>query len=122
MKLNQLRSIIKEELKNSLNEYQDKFKMVGMLVTDINDRNQQEVLSDIRSVTGVTIVGSEEPMAYADQDKSKFKSILTVKVDGHPWITKGGFSREKMEDVITDIKTVPGVQGFFVKGDDISAL
>ena len=122
MKLNQLRSIIKEELKNSLNEYQDKFKMTGMLVTDINDRNQQEILSDIRSVTGVTVVGTEEPMAYADQDKSQFKSILTVKVDGHPWITKGGFSRDKMEDVIEDVKKVPGVRGFFVKSDNISAL
>ena len=96
--------------------------MVGTLVTDINDRNQTEILSDIRSLAGVTIVGSEEPMAYADQDKAQFKSILTVKVDGHPWIAKGGFGREKMEDVIADIKKVPGVQGFFVKGDNISAL
>jgi len=122
VKLNQLRSIIKEELKSSLNEYQDKYKIIGTLVTNTNDRNQTEILSDIRSITGVTVVGSEEPMAYADQDKSKFKSLLTVKVDGHPWITKGGFSREKLEDVVADIKRVPGVQGFFVKGDDISAL
>jgi hypothetical protein len=61
-------------------------------------------------------------MAYADQDKSKFQSILTIKVDGHPWITKGGFSRDKMEDVIEDVKKVPGVRGFFVKSDNISAL
>jgi hypothetical protein len=122
MKLNQLRSLIKEELKNSLNEYQDKFKMIGTLITDINDRNQTEILSDIRSLAGVTIVGSEEPMAYADQDKAKFQSILTVKVDGHPWITKGGFGREKMGDVVDDIKKIPGVKGFFVKGDNISAL
>jgi|TARA_R100000084_G_C4584676_1_gene115457 hypothetical protein len=122
VKLNQLRSIIKEELKNSLNEYQDKFKMVGMLVTDINNRNQQEILSDIRSVTGVTVVGSEEPMAYADQDKSQFKSILTVKVDGHPWILKGGFSREKMLDIVDDIKKIQGVKAFNIKDDSISAL
>ena len=104
MKLNQLRSIIKEELKNSLNEYQDKFKMVGMLVTDINN------------------VGTEEPMAYADQDKSQFKSILTVKVDGHPWILKGGFSREKMLDIVDDIKKIQGVKAFNIKDDSISAL
>ena len=122
MKLDQLRSLIKEELKSSLNEYQDKFKMVGMLVTDINDRNQQEILSDIRSVTGVTVVGSEEPMAYADQDKSQFKSILTVKVDGHPWILKGGFSREKMLDIVDDIKKIQGVKAFNIKDDSISAL
>ena len=122
VKLSQLRSIIKEELKNSLNEYQDKFKMVGTLVTDINNRNQQEILSDIRSVTGVTVVGTEEPMAYADQDKSQFKSILTVKVDGHPWILKGGFSREKMLDIVDDIKKIQGVKAFNIKDDSISAL
>ena len=122
VKLNQLRSIIKEELKNSLNEYQDKFKMIGTLVTDINDRNQTEILSDIRSLAGVTIVGSEEPMAYADQDKSQFKSILTVKVDGHPWILKGGFSREKMLDIVDDIKKIQGVKAFNIKDDSISAL
>ena len=122
MKLHQLRSLIKEELKNSLNEYQDKFKMVGTLVTDINNRNQQEILSDIRSVTGVTVVGTEEPMAYADQDKSQFKSILTVKVDGHPWILKGGFSREKMLDIVDDIKKIQGVKAFNIKDDSISAL
>ena len=122
MKINQLRSIIKEELKNSLNEYQDKFKMVGTLITDINDRNQTEILSDIRSLAGVTIVGSEEPMAYADQDKSQFKSILTVKVDGHPWILKGGFSREKLLDIVDDIKKIQGVKAFSIKDDDISTL
>ncbi len=122
MKLNQLRSIIKEELKSSLNEYQDKFKMVGTLVTDINDRSQTEILSDIRSITGVTVVGSEEPMSYADQDKSQFKSILTVKVDGHPWILKGGFSRESLLDIISDIKKIQGVKAFHVKGDNISPL
>jgi hypothetical protein len=37
-------------------------------------------------------------------------------------LLKGGFSREKMEDVIEDIKKVPGVKGFFVKDDNISAL
>ena len=93
-----------------------------MLVTDINNRNQQEILSDIRSVTGVTVVGTEEPMAYADQDKSQFKSILTVKVDGHPWILKGGFSREKMLDIVDDIKKIQGVKAFNIKDDSISAL
>ena len=77
VKLNQLRSIIKEELKNSLNEY---------------------------------------------QDKSQFKSILTVKVDGHPWILKGGFSREKMLDIVDDIKKIQGVKAFHIKDDNISAL
>jgi hypothetical protein len=61
-------------------------------------------------------------MAYADQDKSQFKSILTVKVDGHPWILKGGFSREKMLDIVDDIKKIQGVKAFHIKDDNISAL
>ncbi len=122
MKLDQLISLIKEELKSSLNEYQDKYKIIGTLVTNTKDRNQTEILSDIRSITGVTVVGSEEPMVYADQDKSQFKSILTVKVDGHPWILKGGFSRESLSDIILDIKKIQGVKAFHVKDDNISPL
>jgi hypothetical protein len=37
MKLDNLRQLVKEELKKTLNEeYQDKYKMVGMLVSNIN--------------------------------------------------------------------------------------
>ena len=78
--------------------------------------------SDIRALPGVTVISSVEPIAYAEQDKNKFKAILTVKVDGYPWITKGGFSREKMDDIASNIRKVPGVKSFFTKPEEITSM
>jgi hypothetical protein len=123
MKLNNLQSLIKEELKKALKEeYKDKFKMVGTLITDLDIRPQKEIYSDIRALPGVTVISSVEPISYAEQDKNKFKAILTVKVDGYPWITKGGFGREKMEDIASNIRKVPGVKSFFTKPEEITSI
>jgi hypothetical protein len=123
MKLNNLRALIKEELSKKLNEeYQDKFKMIGMLITNIDLRPQKEIYSDIRSIPGITVISSKEPLAFNQQDQSKFQAIMTVKVDGHPWITKGGFSREKMLEIRKEILKVSGVLSFNVNPDNITAL
>jgi hypothetical protein len=123
MKLTALRNIIKEELKQRLNEeYQDKFKMVGMLISNIKQRPQKEIYSDIRSITGIAVISSKEPLEYSQQDTTKFKSILTVKVDGYPWITKGGFDRSKMEEIAAQIRKVPGVISFNINPDNINTF
>jgi hypothetical protein len=123
MKLDSLRTLIKEELSKRLNEeYQDKFKMVGMLVTNIKKRPQKEIFSDIRSIPGVTVASVKEPMEYSEQNTEKFQSIMTVKVDGHPWITSSGFDRSKMEDIRKAILKVEGVLSYNVNSDNISSL
>ena len=123
MKLEILRTLVKEELKKAINEdYQDKFKMVGTLVTNIKERPQTEIYSDIRAISGITVISSKEPLEYSEQDKTKFKAILTVKVDGYPWITKGGFDRSKLKEIAEQIKKVPGVKAFFTGEDNISSL
>jgi hypothetical protein len=61
-------------------------------------------------------------MEYSEQDTEKFQSILTVKVDGHPWITKGGFDRSKMELIRKEILKVEGVLSFNVNSDNITSL
>ena len=123
MKLNNLRELVKEELKRTLGEeYQDKFKMVGTLVTNLDSRPQKEIYSDIRSITGVSVISSKEPLEYSEQDTTKFQSILTVKVDGYPFITKGGFSRDKMAEIAAQIRKVPGVIAFNFNPDNISPL
>jgi len=123
MKLTALRTLVKEELKRSLNEeYQDKFKMVGTLITNIEQRPQKEIYSDIRSITGISVISSKEPLEYSEQDTTKFQSILTVKVDGYPFITKGGFSRDKMAEIAAQVRKVPGVIAFNFNPDNISAL
>ena len=123
MKLDNLRTLVREELSKTLNEeYQDKFKMVGMLITNIKKRPQKEIFSDIRSLPGITVASVKEPMEYSEQDTEKFQAILTVKVDGHPWITKGGFDRSKMELIRKEILKVEGVLSYNVNSDNISSL
>lgn len=123
MKLDNLRQLVKEELKRTLNEdYQDKYKMVGMIITNIKKRPQKEIFSDIRSIPGITVASSKEPMPYNEQDTEKFQTILTIKVDGHPWIAKGGFDRSKMMEIRSEILKVPGVLSFSVNPDNITSL
>jgi hypothetical protein len=123
MKLDQLRNLIKEELTKTLNEeYQDKFKMVGMLITNIKLRPQKEIFSDIRSIPGVTVASAKEPLDYSEQNTEKFQTILTIKVDGYPWIAKGGFDRSKMEEIRKEILKVKGVLSYNVNPDNITTL
>jgi hypothetical protein len=123
MKLNALRTLVKEELKRTLSEeYQDKFKMVGMLISNIQQRPQKEIYSDIRAITGISVISSKEPIEYSQQNTEKFQSILTVKVDGYPWITKGGFDRSKMEEIVVLIRKVPGVISFNINPDNITSI
>jgi hypothetical protein len=123
MKLNNLRTLVKEELSKVLNEeYQDKFKMVGMLITNIKQRPQKEIFSDIRSLPGITVASVKEPMEYSEQNTEKFQSIMTIKVDGHPWITKGGFDRSKMEAIRKEILKIEGVLTYNVNPDNITSI
>lgn len=123
MKLDNLRALIKETLNHRLTEeYQDKFKMIGMLITNINLRPQKEIYSDIRSIPGITVISSKEPLEFSQQDQSKFQALMTVKVDGHPWISKGGFDRSKMQEIRKEILKVEGVLSFNVNPDNITTL
>ena len=123
MKLDNLRQLVKEELRKTLNEeYQDKYKMVGMLISNIKKRPQKEIFSDIRSIPGITVASAKEPMEYSEQDTEKFQTVLTVKVDGHPWISKGGFDKSKMDEIRKEILKVEGVLSFSVNPDNITSL
>jgi hypothetical protein len=123
MKLDNLRQLVKEELRKTLNEeYQDKYKMVGMLISNIKQRPQKEIFSDIRSIPGITVASAKEPMEYSEQDTEKFQTVLTIKVDGHPWITKGGFDKSKMDEIRKEILKVQGVLSYNVNPDNITSL
>jgi hypothetical protein len=123
MKLENLRTLVKEELSRKLNEeYQDKFKMVGMIITNIKLRPQKEIFSDIRSLPGITVASAKEPMEYSEQNTEKFQTVLTIKVDGHPWIVKGGFDRTKMDEIRKEILKIKGVLSYNVNPDNITTL
>ena len=123
MKINNLRSLIQEELKKTLNEeYTDKYKVKGIIITDTTIRPQQEILSDIRSLTGVTIVSTVDLDGEYSQENSNLKVILNLKIDGYPFIKQGGFSREKIQDIINSVKRVEGVKSFIVNPQNITRM
>jgi hypothetical protein len=123
MKLENLRHIIKEELSKVLNEeYVDKFKVRGILTTNTTTRPQQEILSDIRALTGVTIVSTEEMDEEYSQNNENLRVILNLKIDGYPFIKSGGFSREKVMDIIKSVKRVDGVKSFIVNPQNITVM
>lgn len=123
MKLEVLRSLIKEALRENLTEdYQDKFKVKGILITDTTKRPQQEILSDIRSLTGVTVVSTVEIEDEYSQNNDNLRVILNLKIDGYPFIKHGGFSREKIQDIIASVKRVEGVKSFLVDPKNIQVM
>jgi len=123
MKLDGLRNIIREELSKALNEeYVDKFKIKGILVTNTVTRPQQEILSDIRSLTGVTIVSTEDIDDEYSQNNDNLRVILNLKIDGYPFIKSGGFSREKVDAIIASVKRVEAVKSFIVNPQNITRI
>ena len=123
MNKSELKQLIKEELKNILSEeYQDKFKVEGRLVTNIKERPQKEILSDIRAIAGVTIVSTTEIQDYSEQSFGQFVTILNLKVDGYPYIKTGGFNRETIIKIADDIRKVPNVASFKYNPDNIKPI
>jgi hypothetical protein len=123
MKIKGLRDIIREELSKALNEeYVDKFKVKGILVTNTTMRPQQEILSDIRALTGVTIVSTVDLDQEYSQNNENLRVILNLKIDGYPFMRQGGFSRKKVEEIIANVKRVDGVKSFIVNPKNITVM
>jgi hypothetical protein len=123
MKIEGLRNIIREELSKAINEeYVDKFKVKGILVTNTTVRPQQEILSDIRALTGVTIVSTVDLDQEYSQNNESLRVILNLKIDGYPFMRQGGFSRKKVEEIIANVKRVEGVKSFIVNPKNITVM
>jgi len=113
---NQFRNILKEEIRNILREdYATKlYKIEGLLVTDTYKKTQTQILSDIRSITGITTIDSRE---YNDKmPKPGYQyDVLTVKIDPYPYIKNGGkFDIDTINQIINNIKNIRGVIRFKV--------
>lgn len=92
--------------KNQLNESSlDKIIKFSGILTIQEGEYLTDILSDIRSLQGVTIVRNED-IEEEDQDKSK----LFIKVDPYPY---GNQTNEKIEShLIKKISQIPGVKSF----------
>jgi hypothetical protein len=100
-----------------LNEDSVNYKLKGILVTDLTTRNQADILSDVRSLPGVTIVKASEyvPDEKMYQNKNYYV-YLTIKIDPYPFLKGGGmgtkFGQEQIDQLVTDIKKIKGVRVF----------
>ena len=99
------------KLTDILNEidYDSIFRVEAYMLTDLSNRAQGDILSDIRSLPGITIVGSRDVKI----DPSKEKSIISLKVDPYPFTKMDDVSAVESVDYIRkEIQKIPGVRAF----------
>jgi hypothetical protein len=103
-----LSTILAELLSEAENPNVYKFR--GILITDTQNRGQTEILSDIRSIAGVTVATSKELPTSGDVTGTKFyKTELNLKIDPHPY---KGFSSQTLKTIVNQIKQIEGVRNF----------
>jgi hypothetical protein len=116
VKLPELRQLIQEELRKVREGSASKlYKIEGYLVTSTDKKTQSQILSDIRSVPGVTTVDVEEYIPRLPK-KGREYDRLTIKVDPFPYIKNGDqFTIDTINQVISSINSIKGVIKFKVK-------
>jgi hypothetical protein len=87
------------------------FHIEGTIIIDNQKRDVQDILSDVRALPGITIVRNVE--IPQDATSRYFRSSLEIKVDPYPYIKQNNFdSKDTLETVVNNVKTIPGVVGF----------
>jgi hypothetical protein len=105
-----LKKIIREELHKILreNSAEKLYKIEGLLVTDFAKKTQTQVFSDIRSVTGVTTMDTEEYTPNLPKEGYSYNRV-TIKVDPYPYLKNGNFTIETIKTIINNINNIKGV-------------
>ena len=90
-------------------DYDSIFRVEGYLLTNLANRSQGDILSDIRSLPGITIVGSRD----MKNNPSKERSIVSLKIDPYPFTTMDNVSAVESVDYVTnEIRKISGVRKF----------
>ena len=90
-------------------DYDSIFRVEGYLLTNLANRSQGDILSDIRSLPGITIVGSRD----MKNNPSKERSIVSLKIDPYPFTTMDDVSAVESVDYVTnEIRKISGVRKF----------
>ena len=90
-------------------DYDSIFRVEGYLLTNLANRSQGDILSDIRSLPGITIVGSRD----MKNNPSKERSIVSLKIDPYPFTTMDDISAVESVDYVTnEIRKISGVRKF----------
>lgn len=114
MKKSELIQLIKEELSNILNEESTQYNVEGLLQTDTTTRPQKDILSDIRSLPGITIVSTKDYEMQGSEvlafNNPNYYTILRIKIDPHPY--PSGFKDEDLQGLLEEIRAIKGVRNF----------
>lgn len=106
-------SSIKEGILNRI------YHLEGILIVDAKKRNQKDILSDIRSLVGITIVRNKE--MEQDPTSPYFRSTIEVKVDPYPFVKQDNNDiNDILEKIKTNIRNVMGVIAFKDSGKTYS--
>jgi len=110
-----LKDLIREEVRKALYEGSEEklYKIEGLLISDNDKKTQSQLLSDIRSITGVTTVDAQEYIPRLPKPGRSYNR-LTVKVDPYPYLKNGKFDIETVKMVIDNINRIKGVIKFKV--------
>lgn len=116
MKRSKLANLIKEEIRDILREDSAAklYKVEGLLVTNNDVKWQKEVLSDIRSITGVTTIDAKEYEPRIRKENYSYDRV-TVKIDPYPYLKFGKFDLDTIKQVIQNINDIKGVVKFKVE-------
>jgi hypothetical protein len=116
IKRSTLKKFIKEEIRKTLREdYAEKlYKIEGLLVTDTNKKTQTQTFSDIRSITGITTMDTNEYVPNIPKPGYKYDRV-TIKVDPYPYIKTGKFDIDTIKQIITNVNNIKGVVKFVVE-------
>lgn len=107
MKISELKQLIKEEYSSASKLYQ----IDGILVINTKVAFHKQIMSNIRAITGITIVKDKiyEPSGSTG---SRGYALLNVKIDPAPFMKSGGLNEESVSKIVQDIKNVRGVITF----------
>jgi hypothetical protein len=111
--MEKLKRIIREELRKILREdsAEKLYKIEGLLVTDFAKKTQTQVFSDIRSITGITTMDTEEYIPNLPKEGYSYNRV-TIKIDPYPYLKNGQFSIETIKMIISNINRIKGVVTF----------
>lgn len=105
-----------------LNEigFEKVYKVRGLLTTDPEARALNHILSDIRSVEGITVVRVEE-LPNQDESGYSYKNILNIKIDPYPFIKSDKFSHAQSTEIVSfiqdEILKIDGVKSIKMSSD-----
>jgi hypothetical protein len=112
----EFKKYIKEEIRKTLREDSASklYKIEGLLVTNLRKKTQTQIFSDIRSITGITTMDTEEYTPNLPRPGYKYDRI-TIKVDPYPYTKFGKFDIDTINQIISNVNKIRGVVKFVVK-------